>query len=79
MAQSAGDTKYRNRARLETWAAHRGDRVQYRRDPVGWTVTLVVTQEPETIVYESSPQESIEAGCVEVIGYIAEAGLQPPK
>lgn len=77
--QWAHDSKYRNRARLESWAHKRDARVQYRRDPVGWTVTVAVTQQPDTVVIESGPHDSIEAGCVEVIGFVAESGLTPPE
>ena len=75
---SVKDTKYANRARLETWCAEVGGTVEYRRSPDGrWNVTVVAVSSPETIVVTSGPQDSIEAGCVVAIAGLIEAGQRP--
>jgi hypothetical protein len=71
---SVKDTKYANRAKLESWCVGKGGTVEYRRSPDGkWNVTVAAFLGPETIVVTSGPQDSIEAGCVEVMTGLREA------
>jgi hypothetical protein len=75
--QLSADSRYRNRAMLESWAQGVAGSVAYYRDPDGrWTVTLRASSEPgpETLVLTSGPVDSIEAGCVVVMTGLLEAG-----
>lgn len=75
--QSASDSKYRNRAMLESWTQRVAGAVEYYRDAEGqWTVTLRASSGPgpETLVVTSGPVDTIEAGCVIVMTGLEEAG-----
>lgn len=74
------DSRFARRAELESWIVHRPNaaRLEYRRDPAGWTVVAIVPQSPETIIVSSGVGLSIEEGCVVVMRGLAEASLPVP-
>jgi hypothetical protein len=77
--QPVGDTKYANRARLESWAKAVEAGVEYIRDENGrWAVLASLRQDPESITIRSGPYNSIEEACVVTIKALAQAGINVP-